>query len=528
MRINFKHFALLWLIIISFNSPALLAQDYICKWSSSSGMGLHLGNSTIPKQYKIDYKVKFYKRNNHDKRYYKEYEQNRPLLNKKYRRVAFQSDNRIIVQSFDELYGVIDNDLNIVLEPKCEGIFQFLNGTGWLLRRNYKWSLVDNNFQNVEDVLFDHVMVISDDHFMAKKNDEIFLCHVTKGIIKNLGNVCFKASFSYDPHFLIVRDGDKKSLYNDEGKEIYELKSGDRVNRIPGYNRIFTIKRNAKSGFVSTDGNHKVPLKYDHIRNIAPATYFDDLYLQCSSDTKRILYKNADSILLSDTQIKRSLGNAPGEFRIPRGPKAQYLIYSKHNKKGFYNCITGYISEAKYDDVFQWTEGRLVIESEGKYGMIDSLEKEIIPSEYFQFNRNKNSIIAIKESKYFILDMFGNPIVPTTYNYIGELKKDRYHEILQSEILHGTYKIGEKFGFYNESFEEVTPPIYDSVRSYSGGYASVEVGDKWGYIDGEGNQILPAVYDSDAIFSPDGHANVALNGKKTTINTKGECIKGCD
>lgn len=104
----------------------------------------------------------------------------------------------------------------------------------------------------------------------------------------------------------------------------------------------------------------------------------------------------------------------------------------------------------------------------------------------------------------------------------------RIDYVVNSEGVFCVYD-GEKYGFMNDSGNEVTPYIYDYAYPFSEGLACVRLGGKYGFIDDKGNTILPLAYDQAAPFS-EGLAYFAAGDKYGFIDKNGNVafLLNCD
>lgn len=51
-----------------------------------------------------------------------------------------------------------------------------------------------------------------------------------------------------------------------------------------------------------------------------------------------------------------------------------------------------------------------------------------------------------------------------------------------------------KMGSYKQKGKYIANPKYDSMSSYSEGYAAIKKDDKWGYIDTKGKEVIKTKY----------------------------------
>ena len=92
------------------------------------------------------------------------------------------------------------------------------------------------------------------------------------------------------------------------------------------------------------------------------------------------------------------------------------------------------------------------------------------------------------------------------------------------------FRQGEKFGWFNENFQEVIPAEYESIYSsssippeFSEGYAVARRGEYFGAIDKAGNVVVPFEYDSIHSFY-NGFALVKKGGCRGLIDQEGNIV----
>lgn len=135
--------------------------------------------------------------------------------------------------------------------------------------------------------------------------------------------------------------------------------------------------------------------------------------------------------------------------------------------------------EAKYETVFDATEGLFPVKKDGKWGFVNE---------------------------------FGEEVVPLIFDYISHVR----------EGMAGAMRDG-KWGFIDLSDFSVYPLIYEEAGSYSRGLAAVKMGGKWGYVDRRGNVVIPCRYDEASEFVAD-RARVKMNETRMYFDKNGEAL----
>lgn len=86
-------------------------------------------------------------------------------------------------------------------------------------------------------------------------------------------------------------------------------------------------------------------------------------------------------------------------------------------------------------------------------------------------------------------------------------------------------KVGDKYGYINESGKTIVEPTYSAAGRFGDGLAPVKTGEKFGYIDKTGKLAIEARYAAADDFL-NGFASVVLDDVSGYIDIKGEFKKG--
>jgi hypothetical protein len=86
-------------------------------------------------------------------------------------------------------------------------------------------------------------------------------------------------------------------------------------------------------------------------------------------------------------------------------------------------------------------------------------------------------------------------------------------------------KVGDKYGFIDESGKILVEPKYVAAGRFIDGLAPVKIDANFGYIDKSGKVVIPAKYGSADDFNA-GYASVLLGEESGYISKQGEYKKG--
>lgn len=288
----------------------------------------------------------------------------------------------------NELYGVIDNKANIIIEPKYKMIvIPNPSKDVFICYSNYE---TENNENEIE--------------ILNSKNEKILTNYeeISPFILKN-------ESFDvpYEKSVLKYKENDKYGIINYEGKKITEAIYDD-MQSILYKEGCLIVKQNEKYGVINIKGKKIVDICYDSIT-------VDGYY---SKETK---YKKAGFII---------------------GIKEE-----ENYKYGYIDFSGNKILKVEYDRVNRITEindeeGIYLITSKNKKLGINKNNKKIVDNIYENiiYNNQNEVFLTNKDSKQGLIDKQGKEIVKTNYDYIQISGKNIIGE--KDNALYEIYKDG--------------------------------------------------------------------------------------
>ena len=154
----------------------------------------------------------------------------------------------------------------------------------------------------------------------------------------------------------------------------------------------------------------------------------------------------------------------------------------------------------KYDDVWDFSEGLVAVELNGKWGFIDKSGNEVVPLKYDWAGSFSEGLAPVRlNGKYGYINKSGKLVLPLKYEGAWD-----FREGLAPVELSGMW------GYINKSGKLVIPLKYQSAGFFSEGLAHVQLSGKFGFIDKSGKVVVPFEYDDAGDFS-EGLASVCLN-----------------
>lgn len=189
-----------------------------------------------------------------------------------------------------------------------------------------------------------------------------------------------------------------------------------------------------------------------------------------------------------------------------------YAVVCKDDSYMFINEKGEQAIEGTFREAQSFYKGFAAVVDEARWTLIDTAGQSIGTDTYSMVERTEYGYWLFEDQKYYV---FNGTLAPCAYEMVGE-----YYEG------YAMVKRDGKYGFVNETGEEVIPCTYRWAGNFSGGLAFVMSGEKYGYIDTTGAEAVPFVYDKAWEFDSEaGRALVMRDGKKIYIDKAGTEIE---
>jgi len=211
-------------------------------------------------------------------------------------------------------------------------------------------------------------------------------------------------------------------------------------------------------------------------------------------------------------------------------------IAAKLNGKwGFINDNGKEVTAFKYDKVTQFHNCRARVKKNDKYGFINTKGVEVIPLiydacesrfndeyiDYFSYEKDILPIWIYRCDKFGFVDISGKEKIKPMYDNMVS-----FACIGKGKVL-AAVEMNDAAGFIDETGKIVIPLMYEpdfgnsDNYNFSDGYANVKLKGKWGVIDVQNNVVLPFIYDEFLKNQGAGFRYALRNGKKISIDRKG-------
>lgn len=271
-----------------------------------------------------------------------------------YKLVALPQNELIIFQNEEGKCGVVNLDGKKILEPIYDYIEIDLEGAIIVSLGNKKGAF-DKNGNAILDIEYNYILQVKDS-LIVDKDDKYGLFNlkgeeVISTIYKEVQIAHSVGKYEWEV-FYVVNNEEKIAFFDNKGKQLTDFLY-DEVK--PGRDELIPVLKDGKWGYINLKGEIAIPFDFDS------ASSFSD--------------EEAEVGL----QGEKKIINTKGEFIENENPS-----YVKDGEK--------------YS----------IIEEENKYKLVNGNGKIISDNNYSSMYFYYDSVIAVNEEKYFILDLKGN------------------------------------------------------------------------------------------------------------------------
>lgn len=413
-------------------------------------------------------------------------------------------------------WGVINSSGETIVEPAYSEMIVIPNKAKPVFICTYEVNYVDGTYKT---------KAIND------KNQELFTGYDNIIAVQNFDE---NNNLWFEENTLKVQKDGKFGLINLDGKEILPCEY-DSITTLKGIKNSIIVKKDSKVGLVNTDGTIIVPVEYSDI--LAITEDYKNGYIVKNTESKYGVIKSDGQIALECKydDIKHITENS------------MYIVKLDGSWKVSLEDGTSYL-EGKVANAISMNNGNVIVNNNGKYGVLNIQTDLKIPSEYellaYVF---EDKYIAKKQGKYGIINTNNETIVDFKYvdmaynkstDYIKAKNEDNTYDYMardfsvkltageetilngfisvnvQGDVKYYNYKLEEKtnkdvytantlfitksngkYGFINKEGKVVVEPIYDDATEQNDyGYVSVKKDGKWGAIDQYGNVVVEPSY----------------------------------
>lgn len=345
----------------------------------------------------------------------------------------------------------------------------------------------ENNFLRTDDTIF---IINGDDTIRTSFEDVEYLAydgHIVKfkkngrwGIADAEGKELIPAEFEEldgDMHtgYVIATKQGKKSLLDTELNPV----PGGPFDEIGYFNRdgLSIVKLGDTEGIIDQSGEIILQPARHSISSYADILFWvrDE-----TTGTMDVIDRTTRSILPQGTSARAASGNL-------------ILVITPDNKMGAVHASGLSLLRPVYDEVFfgnsDGEDDHFFMARKGsKWGLLDMQENLVVPFQYDKIALlKKGYATAILNGKAGAITDRNKIAVPFIYEETASAFND-WHLL--------RVKKDGKYGFVNIAGTVIIPVVYDYVdEDFEKGLSVARKGDKWGYLDTKGKVVIPFEYD---------------------------------
>ena len=410
----------------------------------------------------------------------------------------------------DGKYGLIDYTGKVITKPIYEEIDNLLYKEGELLvKQDGKYGVI--NIKGVTLLKPEYDSIACDGYY---NNDSKY---GKDGYI-----VSVKTDEGYRYGYI---DYTGKLLLKMEYNEIY------RINNIKESEDIYLVtQRNGQSGLMKNDRQI--------LNNQYQSIEFDD-------QTELLILEKNKKYGISKLSGTSILGIDYTSITI----EGIYIYADKDNQSTIYDLNGNKQSTIKFKDIIdiEKQDVKITVDINGKYGMIDENGKIIVSNKYYYLEQlfDKYFIAVAEEGKVGIIDNRDDEILPINYDVIQRIGNTNLIEAYNKttgilEIYDNTITKLANLDNATMQQEDNYIKLYSDTDTIYLGLDGKEIKNtevfpnnelyavkqngKWGFADKSGNIKVECIYDKVTDLNKYGFAGIRLGNKWGVVNKSGEII----
>lgn len=265
------------------------------------------------------------------------------------------------------------------------------------------------------------------------------------------------ASISPLPTGWTVNNGGAVRVFKSDG----QLLSDSAFAEVTSSSSFYAVRKSKGWSVLRANGTWVDSTAFDEV-----TLFGDDLF---TARRRQTLYVNSRTgkLIKLGNFIKASLQKLPDYSR-----HAWLVLQNKAGKKGLYASATDLLLSPRFDDIQVWEPELYKIEVNGKYGLINSKGKPVLPPVYDGLDYQPDGTVALlKAQKFGILNRQTSVTIKPQYSTLVK----KYDEPGKAFI---ASKDG-KYGLISAKNEPLTEFVYDEIRYWQPDVALVKQGQTW-------------------------------------------------
>lgn len=410
----------------------------------------------------------------------------------------------------DGKYGLIDYTGKVITKPIYEEIDNLLYKEGELLvKQAGKYGVINIKGTTLLKPEYDSISCDgyynndlkyrNDGYIVSIKTDEGY----RYGYIDYTGKLLLKMEYndiyrinnikeSEDIYLVTQRNGQSGLMKNDRqilNNQYQSIEFDDQTE-------LLVLEKNKKYGISKLSGTSILGIDYTSIT-------IEGIYIYADKDNQSNIY-DLNGNKQSTIKFKDIIDIENQNIKITVDTNGKYGIIDENGKIIVSNKY--YYLEQLYDKYF------IAVGEEGKVGIIDNRDDEILPINYdvIQKIENTNLIEAYNKTKG-ILEIYDNTITKLTNLDNSTMQQENNYIKLYSDT--DTIYLGL------DGKEMKNTEVFPNNELYA-----VKQNGKWGFADKNGNIKIECIYDKVTDLNKYGFAGIKIGNKWGVVNKSGEII----
>ena len=407
-------------------------------------------------------------------------------------------------------FGVINNEGETVINPEYTEIVLIPNKDVPIFICTYDLNDQDGTYKT---------------KVINQKNEEIFKEYSKVEAIDNFDS---KQNIWYEDDVLRVEKDGKYGLINFEGKEVLPC-DYDEITALKGVTNNLLVKKDGKVGLVNEKGQTIVNTEYKDIKTLKEG--YKNEYIIVNDNNQYGIISTTGTVIIEPKYEDVKYLNNSEMFAIKDA--GVWKLINKDNQ---------ILIDGGYDNIIEAKGENVVVEKDGKYGVVTTKNEEKIPVEYEQIKYTFSIYyIAKTGGKYGIINLNNEQVKDFNYINMDYVEKGDFiqADVSDTETVIFDYNLSEKisgivseinqekgyikvytnneYKYYNFKFEEKKS---SDILTSNNLFLSKKDG-KYGYVNKEGKVIVDYIYEDGTEQNSCGFAAVKKDGVWGSINKVG-------
>lgn len=409
-------------------------------------------------------------------------------------------------------FGVINNDGETVIEPSYDEMISIPNNSRPIFICTYDVNDSDGTYKTKA---------------INEKNEEILTGYDQ---IEAIDNYDSKQNIWYEDNVLRVSKNGKYGLINFEGQEVCACEY-DEITALKGVTSNFLVKKDGKFGLVNEKGQTIINTEYKNILTLKDG--YKNEYIITSEDSKYGLISTAGTVLIEPKYEEIKYLGSSTLFAVKQD-NTWKVMNTEENK---------IVIDGGYKDIVEAkSENIIVVNNDGKYGVVSKANEEKIKPQYEDLKYAFSIYyIAKKDGKYGVINLENQTVIEFEYKNMVYVENGGFIEAdkTDTETVIFDNNLGQKvigivsevntdkgyikayidneYKYYNFKLEEKNSSDLLTSNSL---FLSKKDG-KYGYVDKSGKVVVDYIYEDGTEQNSKGFAAVKKDGVWGSINKIG-------